>query len=810
VPKFSFGYWKYFYASPRETAVFPARTPTLKALLAVLLVSMLLLWGFPIVVDVAGSPEGNTYYVSPNGDDSNPGTYERPWRTPGYASKQLQPGDTLIILGGRYVLSEYWEDMITPPSGREDAWITIRGEEGNRPVLVGRDNLLAAIELSDVSYVRIENLEITSDNGAQFREGVHASSLSHIVLKDLYIHHIDEMGIDVADAHDFQIIDCEITYCGFGSIGGPAGTQGGWRNVLIKGCSLSYSGHYYQGGPGPSPYDRPDGFGIEPSDGPIEIVDCIAEHNRGDGFDSKAEHTYIHNCIAANNFADGIKVWGDGSRVENCLVYGIGDGDATPTPWAGIVIDQVEKPNARFELINVAVHDNPERQSYPMYVQYGVDVPITLVMVNCIIANGQGEVYIGDSVTLEVRNCLFYRPGEDVQVYANGRTYTAEQIEAGELGEGCLSRDPMFVAPAWGTTGDYHLQPDSPCIDAGANIPDLPQVDLDGNPRIMDGDGDGTAIVDMGPYEAPGEVAEDTIPPVISNVAHEPRSPKAGEQVVVSARITDVPSGVESATLHYRVDGGSWVSQPMSRTDGLWSAVIPAQEAGAAVQYYIEAVDGAGNSGKSDIYAYTVSGGETPQPPPQQPSRRCIIATATYGSELAPEVQFLRGFRDRIVLSTFAGSQFMRVFNAWYYSFSPSVAEFIAAHATARIVMKAVLYPLIGILHIASLTCTLLPFNPELGVITAGLIASSLIGAVYFSPPAILMVLAVKRLKSEVSGEKTMKALALFWLMSVVLIFVGEITLSQIMMMAATASFVLTTLALSAAAVAFKVVEILS
>jgi peptide/nickel transport system substrate-binding protein len=44
----------------------------------------------------------------------------------------------------------------------------------------------------------------------------------------------------------------------------------------------------------------------------------------------------------------------------------------------------------------------------------------------------------------------------------------------------------------------------------------------------------------------------------------------------------------------------------------------------------------------------------------------CVIATATFGSELSPEVQFLRTFRDQKVMVTFAGSQFMVVFNASY------------------------------------------------------------------------------------------------------------------------------------------------
>ena len=42
---------------------------------------------------------------------------------------------------------------------------------------------------------------------------------------------------------------------------------------------------------GTSPYDRPDGFSIESSEGPIEISYTVVEHNRGDGIESKAANT---------------------------------------------------------------------------------------------------------------------------------------------------------------------------------------------------------------------------------------------------------------------------------------------------------------------------------------------------------------------------------------------------------------------------------------------------------------------------------------------------------------------------------------
>ena len=113
----------------------------------------------------------------------------------------------------------------------------------------------------------------------------------------------------------------------------------------------------------------------------------------------------------------------------------------------------------------------------------------------------------------------------------------------------------------------------------------------------------------------------------------------------------------------------------------------------------------------------------------------CLIATATYGSELSEEVQFLRGFRDNSILKTNTGSDFMIAFNAWYYSFSPSVAGFISDHPSLRTIVKFVLYPLIGILRVGAAAFDLFPTNLEAAAVVSGLIVSSLIGVVYLAFP---------------------------------------------------------------------------
>ena len=80
----------------------------------------------------------------------------------------------------------------------------------------------------------------------------------------------------------------------------------------------------------------------------------------------------------------------------------------------------------------------------------------------------------------------------------------------------------------------------------------------------------------------------------------------------------------------------------------------------------------------------------------------------------------------------------MQVFNAWYYSFSPSVAGFIANNDPLRAPVRMVLYPLLGVLGISTLTYSMLSASPEFAVVVAGLIASSLIGLVYLTLPVLV------------------------------------------------------------------------
>ena len=185
----------------------------------------------------------------------------------------------------------------------------------------------------------------------------------------------------------------------------------------------------------------------------------------------------------------------------------------------------------------------------------------------------------------------------------------------------------------------------------------------------------------------------------------------------------------------------------------------------------------------------------------------CIIATSSYGSELAPEVQFLRGFRENIVYSTFAGSSFMAVFNPFYYSWSPMIAGHIWGNDILQSIGRALIYPLIGILHLATDVFSLFEFNSELGVVIAGLTASSLIGLVYFFPLTLIPLAFARKYRRSVPNVSRLKPLLSPWFLGLGLIALAEASSSSIIMMLGTGMFVVFTIALTTGALALMTIQ---
>jgi len=84
----------------------------------------------------------------------------------------------------------------------------------------------------------------------------------------------------------------------------------------------------------------------------------------------------------------------------------------------------------------------------------------------------------------------------------------------------------------------------------------------------------------------------------------------------------------------------------------------------------------------------------------QQGGGGCLIATAAFGSELAPQIQFLREIRDNTVLQTQSGSTFMTGFNQFYYSFSPAIADYERENSAFKETVKIAITPMLTSLAI--------------------------------------------------------------------------------------------------------------
>jgi hypothetical protein len=216
------------------------------------------------------------------------------------------------------------------------------------------------------------------------------------------------------------------------------------------------------------------------------VTNCIFTSNRayddGGGMYNNVSSPTVTNCIFTSNRAydDGGGMYNDASSptVTNCIFYG----------------------------------NNAEGSAYNagggMYNYNNSDPTLT----NCTFYSNSAEevaggIYNYDNQT--VTNCiLWYNTGAEIAGEWGTVNYSCLQ---GTLppGTGNINADPLFV-DAGG--GNLRLEVvGSPCVDTGDNnsVPAGVTTDLDGNPRVVDGDRDGNDIVDMGAYELP--------PPLIIN-----------------------------------------------------------------------------------------------------------------------------------------------------------------------------------------------------------------------------------------------------------------------------------------------------
>jgi hypothetical protein len=121
----------------------------------------------------------------------------------------------------------------------------------------------------------------------------------------------------------------------------------------------------------------------------------------------------------------------------------------------------------------------------------------------------------------------------------------------------------------------------------------------------------------------------------------------------------------------------------------------------------------------------------------------CLIATAAYGSEMAPQVQMLREIRDNQLMNTESGLAFMSGFNELYYTFSPTIADMERESPMFKEVVKLGLTPMLSTLAIMENA------ESESEVLGLGLSVIALNLGMYIAAPALIAMKVNQQIKSR-------------------------------------------------------------
>ena len=122
----------------------------------------------------------------------------------------------------------------------------------------------------------------------------------------------------------------------------------------------------------------------------------------------------------------------------------------------------------------------------------------------------------------------------------------------------------------------------------------------------------------------------------------------------------------------------------------------------------------------------------------------CLIATATFGTELAPQVQQLREIRDDVILNTVSGTSFLNGFNQFYYSFSPTIADWERQSPIFKNIVQSTITPLLTTLSILNSV----EIDSEEEMLGYGIGIISLNVGFYFVIPAVVAIKIKRKLLS--------------------------------------------------------------